>query len=156
MVLPEHPPGTVHTGSIADEVARGQVELHVTVVSPERQIFEGNAHWLTLTGVDGQFGIWPGHVSLVAALGSGLLRICFHRGEEARFVVRGGFVSVAANTVTVLVDQAVTKEEVDEAQARAELEETISALAHPKSDREFRALLDRRAWSQSRIAFANE
>ncbi len=150
--MPEHPPGALHTENIATELARGQVDLHVVIVSPERPIFEGTAHWVTLTGVDGQLGIWPRHVAMVAALGSGPLRVGLPGHDVRQYVVTGGFVSVASNTVTILVDKAVTKDEIDETQAQRDLDETVAALAHPGSDAEFAELLDRRNWSQARLS----
>jgi F-type H+-transporting ATPase subunit epsilon len=153
-LLPEHPNGSIHTGSVADELARGQIDLQVSLVSPERPLYNGRAHWVTLTGVDGQFGVWPRHVAMVAALGSGPLRIGLPGHQVEQFVVRGGFVSIADNVVTILVDAALQQEGVDVAAAEADLAETNAELAHPGSDQEFVQLLDDRAWSQSRIKLA--
>jgi F-type H+-transporting ATPase subunit epsilon len=150
-LTPEHPRGAMRTSALVDELARGQINLHVTVVGPQRQIFAGDAHWVTLPGADGQFGVWPRHVAMVAALGSGPLRIGLPDHSHAEFAVRGAFLSVANNVVTILVDQAVAKDEIVEADARRELEETVAALAHPGDDAEFIQLLDRRAWCQARL-----
>ena len=128
-LMPEHPTGSIRTANVAEDLVRGQVELHVTVVSPSRELFSGDAHWVTLPGLDGQFGIWPRHVAMVAALGSGHLRIGLRDHSRLDFVVRGSFLSVADNIVTILVDLAVTRDDVDEAAARAELAETNAALA---------------------------
>ena len=130
-LTPEHPRGTVRTSTLVEELAHGQVNLHVTVVGPQRQIFAGDAHWVTLPGADGQFGVWPRHVAMVAALGSGPLRIGLPDHSRAEFAVRGAFLSVANNVVTILVDQAVAKDEIVEADARRELEETNAALHAP-------------------------
>jgi F-type H+-transporting ATPase subunit epsilon len=153
-LMPEHPTGALHMTSVAEEVVHGQVNLHVTVVSPERQLFAGEAHWVTLPGIDGQFGVWPQHVTMVAALGSGPLRIGLPRHEHTEYAVRGAFVSVSANVVTILVDRAVSKDEIVVADAQAELDDTVAALAHPKDDAEFALLLDRRAWCQARLKLA--
>ncbi len=149
------------------------------VVSPARPIFEGDARWVTLPAWDrvggsdgrvrwrygaapqerlvvGQLGILPGHAPLVAALGSGLLRIGQDGGKVARFAVRGGFVKVGDNKVTILVDSAVAEADVNEAEARRELEETLAALRHPGTDDEFAELLDRRAWCESRLRLARQ
>jgi F-type H+-transporting ATPase subunit epsilon len=149
--LPEHPKGSLRTGNIADELARGPRSLHVVVVSPAQPIFEGDVHWVTVPAWDGQLGIWPGHAAIVAALGSGLLRIGQDAGKVARFAVRGGFLKVGEGKVTILVDSAVAEADVDTAEARRELDETVAALRHPKTDEEFAELLDRRAWSESRL-----
>lgn len=153
-LMPEHPKGSIHDRSIVDEVVHGQINLQVSVVSPERQLYHGEAHWITLTGTDGQFGIWPRHVAMVAALGGGPLLIGLPNHDRAEFVVSDGFVSVADNVITILVDRAVTKDDVDAEAARRELEVTNAALAHPDSDRDFARLMDRRSWCQACIKLA--
>jgi F-type H+-transporting ATPase subunit epsilon len=149
--------------------------LDVVVVSPARPIFEGEARFVTVPAWDrvgrsrgrglygaprperlavGQLGILPGHAALVAALGSGILRIDQEGGKVARFAVRGGFLKVGDDKVTILVDSAVAEADVDTAEAKRELDETLAALRHPKTEEEFAELLDRRAWSESRLKLA--
>jgi F-type H+-transporting ATPase subunit epsilon len=130
--------------------------LEVVVVSPARQLYEGEAQWVTVPGADGQLGIRPLHADLVAALGAGPLRIGLVGGQVARFAVKGGFLKVGKNRVTVLVDRAVTETDVNEGEARRELEETLADLQHPKTDEEFADLLERRAWSETRIKLATK
>jgi F-type H+-transporting ATPase subunit epsilon len=151
--------------------------LDVVVVSPARPIFEGEARFVAVPAWDrvgrpgggiygrylpaaperlavGQLGILPGHAALVAALGSGILRIGQEGGKVARFAVRGGFLKVGDDKVTILVDSAVAEGDVNVAEAKRELDETLAALRHPKTDEEFAELLDRRAWSETRIKLA--
>ena len=128
--------------------------LSVVVVSPARQLYEGEAAWVTAPAVDGQLGIRPKHAALVAALGAGPLRIGLDGGRVARYAVRGGFLKVGDNRVTILVDRAVTEDDVNEAEAQQELEETKAELQHPKTDEEFADLLEARAWSEARIKLA--
>ncbi|HZQ80204.1 MAG TPA: ATP synthase F1 subunit epsilon [Acidimicrobiia bacterium] len=154
MTVPEHPKGSLREGNIADELAAGQQNLSVVVVSPAGSIYEGAAHWVTVPGQNGQLGIWPRHAELVAALGAGPLRIGTGGDQVTRFAVRGGFVRVGGNRVTVLVDRAVRPGDVNEAEARRELEETLAELQHPRSDAEFADLLERRAWSETRLRMA--
>jgi F-type H+-transporting ATPase subunit epsilon len=157
-------------------VAEGVVShnLSVVVVSPARPIFDGDAAWVTAPAWDrvgedrslygttpgrltvGQLGIWPRHAPLVAALGSGILRIGLDGGRVARFAVRGGFLKVGDNRVTILVDRAMTEADVNDAEARRELEETLADLQHPKTDAEFADLLEDRAWSEARIKLARQ
>ena len=154
MSVPEHPKGSLAHRNIADELARGQRNLEVVVVSPAGSIYEGAAHWVTVPGQNGQLGIWPRHAELVAALGAGALRIATGGDRVTRFAVRGGFVRVGQDKVTVLVDRAVTEANVNEAEARRELEETLAELQHPRSDAEYADLLERRAWSETRLKLA--
>lgn len=154
MSVPEHPSGALRTGNISDELAHGQVNLQVVVVSPDRTIFQGEAHWVTATGVEGQFGIWPRHAAIVVALASGPLRIRLPDHSIIRFAARAGFLEVAANRVTILVDAAVAEGAVNVAEAERDLVETVAELASPSSDQEFVELLDRRAWAQARLNLA--
>jgi F-type H+-transporting ATPase subunit epsilon len=152
--MAEHPKGALRTGSIADELATASGPLDVVVVSPARPIFKGQAQWVTVAALDGQLGIWPRHTAIVAALGTGILRIG-HEGKIARFAVRGGFLKVGGTRVTILVDSAVGEADADAAGAKKELDEALEALRHPKTDGEFTELLDRRAWCESRLRLAS-
>jgi len=152
-LMPEHPKGSSYTGSVIEDLERGQVNLRVSVVSPQEKIFEGDAHWITLPGADGQLGIWPRHVALVAALGSGPLRIGLRNHEVVEYLVFGSFLSIASDVVTILVDRALTKGEVDVAEATRELEETVAALNRATDDREFRRLIARRDWWQACLSY---
>lgn len=149
--MAEHPKGALRTGNIADELATASGPLEVVVVSPARPIFKGEAQWVTVAALDGQLGIWPKHTAIVAALGTGMLRIGQGGGKIARFAVRGGFLKVGGSRVTILVDSAVAEAEADAGAAKKELDEALEALRHPKTDEEFTELLDRRAWCASRL-----
>jgi len=154
MALPEHPKGALRTGNIADELARGAQNLEVVVVSPERPIFEGDARWVTVPAQDGQLGIWPRHAPIVAGLGSGLLRIGEGDSRVTRFAVRGGFLKAGGSRVTILVEGAVAEPDVNKAEAKRALDETLAALQHPGTDLEFIELLDRRAWWTAQLKLA--
>ena len=39
-------------------------ELHLSIVSPEKSIFDGDVKIVTLPGMIGSFSILPGHVEL--------------------------------------------------------------------------------------------
>ena len=149
--------------------------LEITVVSPARQLYQGEARFVTAPAWDrlergrslyggapqdqltvGQLGIFPRHAPLVAALGSGLLRIGLDGGRVARFAVSGGFLKVGDDRVTILVDRAVSETDVNAGEAQRELEETLAELQHPKSDEDFAELLERRAWSETRIKLATK
>jgi F-type H+-transporting ATPase subunit epsilon len=149
--------------------------LEVTVVSPARPIFDGEAKFVTAPAWDfvgggrplygaessgklsvGQLGILPRHAPLVAALGSGILRIGLTGGQVARYAVSGGFLKVGDDKVTILVDRAVEESDVDTGEAQRDLEETLAELQHPKTDDEFTELMDRRTWSEARLKLARK
>ena len=79
--------------------------LHVTVLSPERTVYEGTAESVVAPAYNGSLGILRGHAPLMALLGEGSLRIR-SGGKELRYQVAGGFLQVADNEVTVLSERA--------------------------------------------------
>jgi F-type H+-transporting ATPase subunit epsilon len=80
--------------------------LRVTVVSPERQLFEGEATAVVAPAYDGEVGILPRHAPFLTLLGKGNLVIRHGAAEAQRFVVAGGLLQVSGNKVRVLVEQA--------------------------------------------------
>ncbi len=79
--------------------------MTVSVVSPERVLFEGEASSVIVPAYDGLIGIKPRHAPLVALLGTGTLKVRAAQGEQ-RFTVAGGFVQVHGNVVRVVAERA--------------------------------------------------
>lgn len=78
--------------------------LRVSVISPERTVFEGEADMVVAPGFDGELGILSGHAPLMTLLGRGTLRVEGRGG--ARFLVEGGFLQVADDHVRVVTERA--------------------------------------------------
>lgn len=126
--------------------------LTCNVVSPERPLFEGEATRVVVPGAQGELGIYPRHAPLVARLGVGVARLHAADGTVDRFAVRGGFVKVLHDDITLLVTQAVRPEDIDRAQAEADLLAVKEALRAPKSDAEYDELRTRRKWAEVCLA----
>ncbi|HET9004076.1 MAG TPA: ATP synthase F1 subunit epsilon [Gemmatimonadaceae bacterium] len=82
--------------------------LTVSVVSPERTLFEGEAESLVAPAYDGEVGIMSMHAPMLTLLGSGELRLNAAGGER-RFAVFGGFLEVADDRVRIVTERAETK-----------------------------------------------
>jgi len=95
--------------------------LLVTVITPARQVLSQEAGFLLVPASDGEMGIQPGHAAMVAALGTGLLRIDTLDGAKKFIAVRGGFLQVKKGEANVLTQEAVAGEEVDAAKVGAEV-----------------------------------
>ncbi|MCI0435437.1 MAG: F0F1 ATP synthase subunit epsilon [Gemmatimonadetes bacterium] len=79
--------------------------LKVSVISPERTIFEGEADQVVAPAWDGEMGILRGHAPMLVLLGKGSLRIRTSAGEQ-RYAVEGGFLQIVDDVVTVLSERA--------------------------------------------------
>lgn len=79
--------------------------LKVSVISPERVLYEGTARGVVVPAFDGEVGILPMHAPLMSLLGKGVLRIDTAAGEQ-RFQVEGGFLQVVDDVVRVVTEHA--------------------------------------------------
>jgi F-type H+-transporting ATPase subunit epsilon len=105
----------------------------------------------------GELGVLPGHAALVSRLGIGEVRVHRDRlgGDDREFfAIRGGFLQVEKDVVTLLVTQAAAGSDVDVEAAEGELRETIEALAHPENDERYAELLGDRQWCEARLRAA--
>jgi F-type H+-transporting ATPase subunit epsilon len=79
--------------------------MHVTVISPEQAVFEGDADALVAPAYDGMVGILPRHAPFLTLLGEGDLKVR-QSGATHTFRVRGGFLQVADDVVRVVAEYA--------------------------------------------------
>ena len=82
--------------------------LKVSVISPEKVLFEGSARSVSAPAFDGEMGILPMHAPLMTLLGKGTLRLETSEGER-RFSVQGGFLQVVDDQVRVVTENAAPK-----------------------------------------------
>jgi F-type H+-transporting ATPase subunit epsilon len=79
--------------------------MRVTVISPERSLFEGDAEAVVAPAFDGQVGILPRHAPFLTLLGAGVLTVRAG-GAASRFQVEGGFLQVVGDAVRVVAGSA--------------------------------------------------
>lgn len=77
--------------------------LKVSVISPERVLFEGEVDSVVAPAFDGEVGILSAHAPMMTLLGKGTLRL---GGNAAAFQVEGGFLQVIDNHVRVVTEKA--------------------------------------------------
>ena len=107
--------------------------LSIEIVTPEQRVLTTECDEVRLPGVDGGFGIRPGHTPLVAALSAGEL-VYVNAGTEQRYAVGEGFAEVSNDKVRILVEEAVRADQIDPARASAELKAAQSRLASMSPD----------------------
>jgi len=102
------------------------VPLEVHVVTPEREIWSGQAAMVIARGVEGEVGILPQHAPLLIRLAVGPLRIRMDGMQEAA-VVDGGFLHVTTSEgvtrVDVLASQAEMAGDIDLRGAQSRVQE---------------------------------
>ena len=106
--------------------------LKLEITTPTGQVYSKDVDMVTLPGQEGEMGILPMHVPLIALLGEG--EIVARRGnEEDRVLVTRGCVEITPNRVAILTvfaidSTAIDEKKAEEARARAEarLKEKLS------------------------------
>ncbi|MDO5711419.1 MAG: F0F1 ATP synthase subunit epsilon [Micrococcales bacterium] len=78
-------------------------ELQVELVAANGKIWEGPARQVSARGVEGEFGVLPGHVPMLTALAEGDVSIESDDGGKT-VRVEGGFLSVDRDRVTIVTD----------------------------------------------------
>ena len=96
--------------------------IRVTVVSPEREVFSGQADMVVARGVDGEVGILPSHAPMLIELAIAPVRLLEGETETGKVLVDGGFLHVTPGQeetrVDVLAEHALLPNEVDVETAR--------------------------------------
>ena len=107
--------------------------LEVHIVTPEREVWTGEARLLVARGVDGEVGVMGGHAPLLVELAIGSLKVDAEQGSTLA-VVDGGFLHVSTDDgvtrADVLAAQAELADEIDVEAARsraAELQQRLEA-----------------------------
>lgn len=77
--------------------------LKVSVISPEKVLFEGEVESLVAPAFDGEVGILTSHAPMMTLLGKGTLRLA---GSAGSYQVEGGFLQVVDNHVRVVTERA--------------------------------------------------
>lgn len=81
-------------------------KLRLSIVTPNGPIFSEDVKTVTLPGKEGEFGVLPGHASLVSSLTVGVIVIEKDNSTEA-VAINWGHVKVSESSVDVLADGAV-------------------------------------------------
>jgi F-type H+-transporting ATPase subunit epsilon len=101
--------------------------LQVSVVSPEREVFSGQADMVVARGREGEVGILPGHAPMLVELDIAPVRLLEGEREVRKILVDGGFLHVTPEEeetrVDILAEHAALPDEIDAEAARARAQE---------------------------------
>ncbi len=123
--------------------------LHVSVITPSKAVLEGDAQSLSVPAFDGEMGVLPGHAPMLALLGTGELRVTGTDGQVKRLAVRGGFLQIKDNAVTVLTQEAVSVSDLNDEALQAEAHKLEGQKPTKLPERE--ALTAKRAWVKAQM-----
>ena len=130
---------------------------HLFIVTPSAVKFEGDAEIVVAPGAAGDLGALANHAPMLTTLRTGVVSATVAQGDPSGakgrvvFAVRGGFMQITPERVSILTDLAVTRDEVDADAVRADLKRAEEAIAQ-KHGSDDAAERDALAWAHARLA----
>jgi len=79
--------------------------FQLKIITRESVAYEGEVDSVMAPGTQGSLGVWYNHAPLITSLDAGALWFRQSSGSETTYQVKGGFLEVRDNVVTVLTDE---------------------------------------------------
>jgi F-type H+-transporting ATPase subunit epsilon len=117
----------------APEQRREGRQLFCRIITPERPVFDDEADLVIVRIADGEIGVLVDHAPTVSTVEIGDVRI--RQGEEwSIYATSDGFFKVSENLVQVLVEEAISVEEIDVGEAENRVEEAERDLSEASDE----------------------
>ena len=114
--------------------------LQVELVAADRLVWSGEASVVNARTAGGEIGILPNHMPILSLLEAGVVEVETADGESWVAAVGDGFISVAANRVSILASHADLASDIDASAARSELDSARGEGEGHRNDAEVRRL----------------
>lgn len=118
--------------------------MDVSIVTPEQEIWSGEADLVIGRSPEGEFGIMKGHIPFLAALVPGLVHVV-SGGNRRSYIVPGGFLEASGPAddyhVIVLADGAEEAGDIDATEAKRRIDEAKKKAEEESFDRRSEAEL---------------
>ena len=137
-------------------MAADKIELEI--VTPKGKALSASVDEVTAPSAQGEFGVLPGHLPVVAALRTGI--VTYRQGAESKRVAVGpGFAEAGQNKLLILAEDYAERQQIDPVLVRKELGEVQAKLekvlavmeATPETDAEKKHLIDRENWLAAQL-----
>lgn len=102
--------------------------LQFDLVSPERLLASVEATQVQIPGAEGDMTAMPDHAPLITTLRPGILKVS-SAGGDSEYVVTGGFAEINADSISVLAEQAVPRDEITPEMFKAMVDAANDKLA---------------------------
>lgn len=93
-------------------------KINLEILTPEKQVYSGEVSAVRVPGLEGYFGVYPGHTPFVSGLQVGEIKIDVD-GQKELFAASGGFVEVLPTGVSLLADTCEPATNIDVKRAEA-------------------------------------
>jgi F-type H+-transporting ATPase subunit epsilon len=108
-------------------------KLNFSLVSPERELFSGQVDQVDIPGTEGDFGVFPDHSPMMAAIRTGAITVT-NESKKTQFFIQGGFADVTPEGLTILAEKALPMDEVNSALIKEMMEDIEKTLAKQEGE----------------------
>jgi F-type H+-transporting ATPase subunit epsilon len=108
--------------------------VEVEVLTPEGEVFNGEARQVSTRTAVGELGILANHAPLLAALHPAELRLHVSDSETKRYAQAHGWLQVFGNKAKLLVEEAIDPADLDPATLKEQLADAEQRLAEAEGD----------------------
>lgn len=78
--------------------------MDIQIITPDQELFKGEAKSVNVPGIDGSMGFLEGHAPLITILKAGDVKVTLPDNKVKTFTLKGGVVEVSNNKVIVLAE----------------------------------------------------
>lgn len=101
----------------------------LSIVTPEKIVYEGEVSSLIVPGIEGYLGVLSHHAPLITAMKTGKIEFKDADNKLQIYAVSGGFMEVSNNQSTLLADTAEHCEEISVERAQTALEKAQEMIS---------------------------
>ena len=133
-------------------------KIELEIVTPKGRALVATVDEVTAPSVQGEFGVLPGHLPVVASLRTGI--VTYRQGAESKKVAVGtGFAEAGQNKLLILSEEYAERQNIDPVLVRKELAEVEAKLEKvlsqsevtPEIESEKKHLIDRENWLAAQL-----
>ena len=138
-------------------------KIELEIVTPKGRALAASVDEVTAPSVQGEFGVLPGHLPVVAAIRTGL--VSYRQGGEIKKCAVGpGFAEAGQNKLLILAEDFAERQSIDPVVVRKELAEVEAKLekvlanleSNAELEQEKKALIDRENWLAAQLELYGE
>ncbi len=94
-------------------------ELHLRVVTPDRNVLDRKVKAVSFMGIDGSYGILPNHAPLMTATMPGVVKVTNTDDSVEELLVTDGFAEMRDNILSLVCEAGERAADIDMERARA-------------------------------------
>ena len=115
----------------------------VEVLTPEGEVFKDEVEMVSTRTTTGSIGVLANHAPLMAILDPTELRLHKSEGDIVRFAQGEGYLQVVDNSALVLVEEAVSPDDLDRSDIESRLNDAKQSMESSEEGSEERARCER-------------